>query len=170
MLRDWQTGEGGWGESVASETVVPCDTDPPVSTAFAMLFLLRSTRETIEKVIERDGILRGGQDLPSDLSEVRMQGNRLVAPAITGEVADMIGMLESDQADKIESMLDHPDSLSLAGLTGEGREYVERLRRVVRTGSFPAPVAVRAPGAAGGLGQRTDFDLCADRSRSAHHA
>ena len=57
-----------------------------------------------------------------------MQDNRLVAPAITGEVADMITMLESGEGDKIESLLDNPDSLSLAGLSGEGREYVERLR------------------------------------------
>ena len=92
--------------------------DPGVNTAFAMLFLLRSTRETIEKVVERDGILRGGYDLPSDLSEVRLKDNRLVAPAIVGEVADMIGMLENDEADKIESLLDNPDSLSLERTDG----------------------------------------------------
>ena len=39
----------------------------------------------------------GGYDLPSDLSEVRLKDNRLVAPAILGEVADMIGMLENDE-------------------------------------------------------------------------
>jgi hypothetical protein len=128
------------------------DTDPPVSTAFAMLFLLRSARESIEKVVVRDGSLRGGQGLPSDLSEVRMQDNRLVAPAITGEVADMIALLESDQGDKLEGLLDNPDALSLAGLSGEGREYAERLRRVVRTGSFEArQVATRALGRQGDL-------------------
>jgi hypothetical protein len=152
LLREWQGTNGGWGESIASEVAAPSDTDSPVSTAFAMLFLLRSTRETIEQVIERDGILRGGQGLPTDLTEVRMQGNRLVAPAITGEVADLIGMLEEDKADAIESLLDNPDSLSLSGLKGEGRQYVERLRRVVRTGSFEARlVATRVLGRQGDL-------------------
>lgn len=154
LLKEWQGKSGGWGEpsEIASSVSAPEDTDPPVSTAFAMLFLLRSARETIEKVVARDGSLRGGQGLPSDLSEVRMQDNRLVAPAITGEVADMVTMLESGEGDKIESLLDNPDSLSLAGLTGEGREYVERLRRVVRTGSFEARlVATRALGRQGDL-------------------
>jgi hypothetical protein len=154
LLKEWQGKSGGWGEpsAAASSVSAPEDTDPPVSTAFAMLFLLRSARESIEKVVARDGSLRGGQGLPSDLSEVRMQDNRLVAPAITGEVADMITMLESGEGDKIESLLDNPDSLSLAGLSGEGREYVERLRRVVRTGSFEARlVATRVLGRQGDL-------------------
>ena len=141
------------GERRASDSIrSPMETDPPVSTAFAMLFLLRSTQETIEKVIERDGILRGGYDLPSDLTEVRLQGNRLVAPAITGEVADLIGMLENDAADNIESLLDSPDLLSLSGLTGEGREYTARLARVIRTGSFQARlIAARLLGRQGEL-------------------
>ncbi|MHB8970360.1 MAG: HEAT repeat domain-containing protein [Pirellulaceae bacterium] len=152
LLKDLQGGEGAWGSTPGSSYVSPSETDPPVSTAFAMLFLLRSTRETIEKVIERAGILRGGYDLPSDLTEVRLQGNRLVAPAITGEVADLIGMLEKDAADDIESLLDHPDLLSLSGLKGEGREYTARLARVIRTGSYQARlIATRVLGRQGEL-------------------
>ncbi len=66
---------------------------PPIATAFAMLFLLRSTRETIDKVIDRDGILRGGYGLPGDLTELRVRNNQIVAPAITGEVEDLITIL-----------------------------------------------------------------------------
>ncbi len=129
VLKELQGENGAWGATILRYNSSPMESDPLVSTAFAMLFLLRSTQETIKKVIERDGILRGGYDLPSDLTEVRLQGNRLVAPAITGEVADLIGMLENDTADNIESLLDSPDLLSLSGLTGEGREYTERLVR-----------------------------------------
>jgi hypothetical protein len=151
LLQGLQAGNGQWGSDVGLVTAI-LDSDPPVSTAFAMLFLLRSTRETIEKVVERDGILRGGYDLPSDLSEVRLKDNRLVAPAIVGEVADMIGMLENNEGDKIESLLDNPDSLSLSGLTGEGREFTARLARVLRTGSYQARiVAARTLGRQGEL-------------------
>lgn len=151
LLQSLQMETGQWG-NFAGAAEATQDTDPLVDTAFAMLFLLRSTRETIEKVVERDGILRGGYDLPTDLSEVRVKDNRLVAPAIVGEVADLIGMLESDEAAKIDSLLDNPDSLSLGGLTGEGRAFSERLARVLRTGSYQARiVAARTLGRQGEL-------------------
>ncbi|MHB8866067.1 MAG: HEAT repeat domain-containing protein [Pirellulaceae bacterium] len=153
VLKELQGENGAWGMGMGVGGFSSTNgTDAPVSTAFAMLFLLRSAQETIEKVVERDGILRGGYDLPSDLTEVRLQGHRLVAPAITGEVADLIGMLENDAADNIESLVDSPDLLSLSGLTGEGREYTARLARVVRTGSFRARlIAVRVLGRQGEL-------------------
>ena len=58
LLKEFQGESGGWGvPSQSSVALVPVDTDPPVSTAFAMLFLLRSTRESIEKVVVADGSL-----------------------------------------------------------------------------------------------------------------
>ena len=43
LLKEWQGKSGGWGEISEAAAVIssPVDTDPPVSTAFAMLFLLR---------------------------------------------------------------------------------------------------------------------------------
>ncbi len=126
--------------------------EAPVATAFATLFLLRSTRETIEKVIDRDGILRGGRGLPTDLSELRLRDNKIVAPAITGTVKDMISMLEDEEGEKIENLLDNPDALSLSGLTDAGTEFRDRLLRVARTGSYKARiVAIRTLGRQGDL-------------------
>jgi HEAT repeat protein len=62
-------------------------------------------------------------------------------------------MLENDEADKIDSLLDNPDSLSLSGLTGEGREFSDRLARVLRTGSYQARIV-----AARTLGRQGDLD------------
>ncbi len=127
--------------------------DAPVGTAFATLFLLRSTRETIENVIDRDGILRGGRGLPTDLSDIRLRDNQIVAPAITGTVTDMIGMLEDEEGEKIENLLENPDALSLSGLTDAGDEFRDRLLRVARSGSYKARiVAVRM------LGKQADLD------------
>jgi len=152
LLQMLQRDTGQW-DSLGSAAFAQHDTDSVVNTAFAMLFLLRSTRETIEKVVERDGALRGGYDLPTDLSAVRVRDNRLVAPAVVGEVADMIGMLESGETDKIDSLLDHPDALSLEGLTDAGRAYSERLARVLRTGSYQARIV-----AARALGRQVELD------------
>jgi hypothetical protein len=118
-----------------------------------VLFLLRSTRETIEEVIERDGLLQGGYGLPGDLTEIRVRNNRIVAPAITGKVEDLITMLEDEEGEKIENLLDNPDALSLSELQGSGREYTERLTRILRTGkSYQARiVAARTLGRQGEL-------------------
>jgi hypothetical protein len=126
--------------------------EAPVAAAFATLFLLRSTRETIENVIDRDGVLRGGRGLPTDLSELRLRDNKIVAPAITGTVKDMISMLEDEEGEKIENLLDNPDALSLSGLTDAGTEFRDRLLRVARTGSYKARiVAIRTLGRQGDL-------------------
>jgi len=65
----------------------------------------------------------------------------------------MIGMLESGETDKIDSLLDHPDALSLEGLGDAGREYSERLARVLRTGSYQARIV-----AARALGRQVELD------------
>ncbi len=145
-----QLRTGAFGQS-EEFSVMACN--KPIATAFAVLFMLRSTRETIEKVAHRDGILRGGYGLPNDASEVRLKGNKIVAPAITGTVEDMISMLEDDEADKIENMLDNPDALSLTNLSGSGTEFTARLRRIVQTGSYKARIV-----AATTLGKQGDLD------------
>ena len=166
-LKELQANHGGWG-LVMDLGASPVGSDPAVETAFAILFLLRSTRETIETVIERDGVLAGGHDLPSDVSDVRMRNNKIVAPAITGEVADMISMLEDDDAVNIENLLENPDALSLSNITGEGAQFRERLGRVLRNGSYKARiVAVRHLEPTGCPGKRADADLRVDRRGAA---
>lgn len=152
LLQATQNRRGNWGK-YESPGLTYIGTSPPIATSFAVLFLLRSTRETIEKVMERDGLLRGGYGLPSDLTEIRVRGNQIVAPAITGEVEDLISMLEDEEGEKIENLLENPDALSLSGMTGSGREFTERLVRILRTGkSYKARiVAARTLGRQGEL-------------------
>ncbi len=153
LLRELQGDKGSWG--IATNMAVnPTGTTPPIATSFSMLFLLRSTRETIEQVIERDGLLHGGRGLPGDLTEIRLRNNKIVAPAITGEVEDLITMLEDEEGEKIENMLENPDALSLSGMTGSGREFTARLARILRTGkSYKARIV-----AARTLGRQGDLD------------
>jgi hypothetical protein len=146
LLRELQSADGSWSNGALTGA------DDQVATAFAMLFLLRSTQDAIAKVVERDGVLRGGYDLPADVSDVRLQNNRLVAPVITGEVQDLVRMVEEGDGETLDRLLQHPDALSLSGLSGAGHEYADRLARIVRAGSFEARlVAVRTLGRQGDL-------------------
>ncbi len=165
FLSTVQNRGGSWGKQAVSTVN---GTQPQIATAFAMLFLLRSTRATIEKVIERDGILRGGYGLPSDVSDVRLQNNRIVAPAITGEVADLITMLEENQGEQIENMLENPDTLSLSELGGSGQRVSGSPGARLAHGVVPgAHGGGTRPGAARRAGQRADLDLRPDGSRLA---
>ncbi len=147
---DMSDGFGGYFKQPPG-TDVNCSRG--IRTAFGCLFLLRSTKATIEKVVNREGILRGGRGLPSDLSEVRQKGGKIVAPAITGKVEDLISMLEDNEADQIENMLDNPDAMSLSGLTTAGKDYTARLQRVLRSGSYKARIV-----AARILGRQDNLD------------
>ncbi len=151
LLQAKQNDNGSWGTMGPFKMGENC-CEPPIATSFAMLFLLRSTQETIQRVTPRDGLLRGGYGLPNDLTDVRMRDNKIVAPAVTGEVADLIQMLEDEEGEKIENLLENPDSLSLSGLEDGGKEYTDRLVRILRTGTHKTrTIAARALGRQGSL-------------------
>lgn len=142
LLRKLQSEDGSWG---TSRWTSQCCTSP-VATAFGVLFLVRSTRLMVEGKEQREGVLRGGHGLPSDLTEARVRGGRIVGPPITGEVEDLITMLEDEEGEKIERMLENPGTLSLSGESGDDQS--SRLARIVRGGqSYKARmVAARALG------------------------
>ncbi|MCR9118345.1 MAG: hypothetical protein NXI22_15525, partial [bacterium] len=52
---------------------------PAVSTAFAVLFLTRSTKKAIAKAVIKKGSLKGGRGLPGDTSNMKMKNGRVVA-------------------------------------------------------------------------------------------
>jgi hypothetical protein len=146
MMMEFQEPAGSFHFPVTTSA------DRPVGTAFAMLFALRGTQETIARVEGRDGVLRGGYGLPSDLSEARLKGGQIVAPAITGEVNDMVAMLEAGESEQIENLLENPEALILDRVGGDDRGLVDRLTRLARTGSYETRIiAVRALGRQGNL-------------------
>lgn len=150
ILRERQDEDGSWGRRPGDIKCCPTS----VATAFGVLFLVRSTQLTVNKDADREGILEGGRGLPSDLVGVRVRGSQIVSPKITGQVDDLISMLEDEEAEKIESMLDNPGTLSLRNLEENGGEHNTRLARILRTGqSYKARVV-----AARALGRQDDLD------------
>ncbi len=151
FLASKQAGNGtfaGSGRGAESEGL-------QVGAAFATLFLLRSTRDSINRVVNTEGSLRGGYGLPADVSEVRLtQDNKIQAPKVTVEMDDIMGLIEDgENAEMFDDMIKNPDAYSIGGMKASGsKEYALRLRRVLRSGSWQARiVAARILGLQGDL-------------------
>ncbi len=80
-------------------------------TCFATLFLLRSTKKSVEKVrAYGPGTLVGGKGLPSDSEFVQIRGGRVVSQAETSEIAKLLGdMTEVNDEDMATAMKAVPD-------------------------------------------------------------
>ena len=75
-------------------------------TAFAILFLMRSTKKSIEKSKGYDaGTLAGGQGLPDHLADVRLLGGQIMGKQVTGTPDALLDIL---------SQPDHGDFRNLA--------------------------------------------------------
>jgi hypothetical protein len=101
-----QQGDGSWTYALQS---------PEMNTAWAILFLTRSTAKTIRKIeIKRlsAGTLVGNRGLPRDLSTMSVAGGRVVSRPMSGAVEGMIAVLEDTRA------VDNADA-AVAGLAAK---------------------------------------------------
>lgn len=91
FLKEKQAKDGSWAGAEPN-------TGKGVDTAFGVLFLVRSTAKSIQKKIQREGLLLGGMGLPTDTTNVRIRGGRVVGMELSKNLDDLIGLLESDNA------------------------------------------------------------------------
>jgi len=123
-LRETQKTNGSWsGKS-----------RPLCSTAFAILFLGRSTQKSIRASLG-EGTLVGGRGLHADLSKMKLQRGRLITEKKPTEVDALLVMLEKTGDEGFESLLNDPDSLRVSKA---GPEEARRLQQIVKSG---VPVA-----------------------------
>jgi hypothetical protein len=120
FLKKAQQSDGSWNDT----------SGPACATAFATLFLLRSTQQTIKASLG-EGTLVGGRGLPSDLSKVRVRGGKLVVQAQPTEVDQLLGMLDSSNSSGLDALLDDPAALRV---TNVGPEQARRLQQIIRSG------------------------------------
>jgi hypothetical protein len=114
-------------------------------TAFAILFLLRSTKKSIEKSKGFDGGLAlGGQGLPRHLNEVRADGGRVVAKPVAGSTDTLLAILANPDHADFRDLADDPRDL-IAQLQAEEpaprAEHLARLRHLAAEGTAATRLA-----------------------------
>ena len=147
-LAQLQDPGGSWGDP----SKVGASTNAPISTAFSILFLIRSTKKAIGDLSE--GIVAGGWELPKDTTNIRVDGTQIKAKPVVTEVTDLLGMLEGDDADGLEKG-SIPENLKLSDDPKQRQQQLSRLERLARgSASYQARrVATRL------LGQSDSLDV-----------
>ena len=77
-------------------------------TAWAVLFLTKSTAKTLKKIQIRrlgSGTLVGGRGLPKDLSQIAVAGGKVIARPMDGAVEGMIAALEDPRVEDASAAL-----------------------------------------------------------------
>jgi hypothetical protein len=138
-LRSSQSADGSWYDG---------STGQEVATAFSVLFLLRSTQQTIKARLG-EGTLVGGRGLPRDLSKVRLRGGRLVVQQTPTELDQLLELMEEGEGGDLDALIDNPAALEVGEVTPEA---ARRLQQAVRGGPPETRrLAVRALGRARNL-------------------
>jgi hypothetical protein len=120
FLKKTQQADGSWLDNAG----------PACATAFATLFLLRSTQQSIKASLG-EGTLVGGRGLPSDLSKVKIRGGKLVVQSEPTEVDQLLDMLDDSKSGELDALLDDPAALRVGDV---GADQARRLQQIVRSG------------------------------------
>ena len=128
-LAKLQDGDGSWGVTGKVDL-----TPPDVCTAFSILFLIRSTQKSIGKLDE--GITFGGYGLPTNVSSIRMVGDRIVSDEETS-VENLLSMLENEEASDVEIGL-LPEHLRITDDPSKRKAQIARLSRLLTSRDYKA--------------------------------
>ncbi len=120
VLKKKQADDGSWRDN----------TGKSCATAFAVLFLLRSTQKSIKASLG-EGTLVGGRGLQADLSKMKLRRGRLVIEQKPTEIDALLGMLGSSDNEGLESLLSNKASLRIGDASPE---EARRLQQIVKSG------------------------------------
>lgn len=104
-------------------------TNAAVSTAFAILFLIRSTQKALGA--EYGATTIGGQGFKGDVSKAKLKNGMAVTEAPAQSVNEMLQLLESDGADELDGKA-LADQAKLPDNPVERSAQLDRLERLVR--------------------------------------
>jgi hypothetical protein len=118
-----QAPNGAWGLTDVSKE------GPVVSTALAVLFLVRSTKKAIAKTAV--GALQGGYELPKNVKNAKIKDGKVQGESAAGSITDMLAILEGDGADDVDPNT-IPDALPLSKDPVERADQISRFQRLAR--------------------------------------
>jgi hypothetical protein len=109
-----------------------------VSTAFALLCLTRGTRQAIRGSDYGEGRLTGGRGLPRSVANVRLKKGRIVSATLGVTVEEALAALEDPASEAYASVTELDEDLRLSPEPNERSQQLDRLRRLVKSGSYKA--------------------------------
>jgi hypothetical protein len=125
-LERTQRPDGGWAGQ---------DTDV-VATTFAVLFLCRSSKKSIQKIKDLgEGTLLGGMGLPSSTADLQEKDGRVVESKLAGSVDELLAIIDDPDNPQL-SRLAAGGALSLDGNVTKRAGQIEKLRSLVSAGPF----------------------------------
>lgn len=138
FLRKSQQPTGAWDQGCGEQ----------VDTAFAILFLLRSTQKSIQATLG-EGTLVGGRGIPANVARAKFRGNQLIVDQLQTKVDEMLSMVDDEDQSQLDDLARDPASLVVDKVDAAG---ARRLQQLVRGGEPPVRrLAVRALGRTGNL-------------------
>jgi hypothetical protein len=155
----WYNEGFGWLKKEQQDDGSWHDTDglDAVNTAFATLFLLRSTKKAIERSRSYgEAALAAGRGLPPDVEEVRIRGAQVVSKKLDLPAAEVIEILLRPDHESFAASLADVDYLAAQIAVSDEkakRELLARLRTVVRSGTGDARLSATKV-----LGKLRDLD------------
>lgn len=136
-LKDSQDESGMWESGCGEEGVN--------DTAFAILFLVRSTQKMLGI---GEGTMIGSQGMPSDLTKVKFKDGELVIEAAKTQISELISLIDEQDAD-LDALIADAGALEMTDLD---EAAARRLQQEIRIGEPGVRVlAVRALGRTGDL-------------------
>ncbi len=130
-LKLTQAESGGWGTNGQVEN----DNSPAtVCTAFAVLYLIRSTQKAIGALNE--DVLEGGRGL-SDVANARRVNGKIVDKSKINSMEEMLKMLETDENANTDDVV-VSERLKLDSDPKRRKEQLSRLSRLVISGDYRA--------------------------------
>jgi len=138
FLKESQAANGSWSGFCGAE----CD------TAFSILFLLRSTKKSINAKLG-EGMLLAGRGLPTNLSKAKMRNGELVVEQTHTKVSQLLSMLDDGDDAMLDDLARDPTQLVVEKVD---EASARRLQQLVRGGEPEVRlIAVRALGRSGNL-------------------
>ncbi|MCL4201029.1 MAG: hypothetical protein KJ000_00940 [Pirellulaceae bacterium] len=133
-LRKTQANDGSW------KTARSHGSNEFIDTAFAVLFLTRSSQSSIRKAVMDEGTLVGGKGLPKNLANARLVDGQVVTPQMVRDVDDLLEMLGKTE-DKQFDATQLPGGLTLDQDLDKRTSQLVRLREMVTDQDFQKRMA-----------------------------
>lgn len=127
----YQTGYEYIKQKMREDGSVTSPAGAECATSFAILFLVRSTQQSIKASLG-EGTLVGGRGLSANLARMKLQKGRLVKERKPTEIDNFLGLLESSAGPELDALLSESSGISVDNISPE---EIRRLEQLVKTGT-----------------------------------